>query len=95
MGGLEPTGQAEPGEVARGLGQKPLPGPSADLGVATGSGALEGVGFACGSREAPPVYPIPPRGPSQPVFMEEKGYSHHGLGLARSGVVVVRWGGQA
>lgn len=95
VGGLEPTGQAEPGEVARGLGQKPLPGPSADLGVATGSGALEGVGFACGSREAPPVYPIPPRGPSQPVFMEEKGYSHHGLGLARWGVVVVRWGGQA
>ena len=85
MGSLEPTGQAEPREVARAQGQKLLPGPSADLGVATGSGALEGVGFACGSREAPSVYPIPPRGPSQPGFMEEKGYSHHGLSLARLG----------
>lgn len=85
VGSLEPTGQPEPREVARGRGQKLLPGPSADLGVATGSGALEGVGFACGSREAPSVYPIPLRGPSQPGFMEEKGYSHHGLSLARLG----------
>lgn len=57
VGSLEPTVQAESGEVARGPGQKPLPGPSADLGVATGSGALEGAGFACGSREATPVCP--------------------------------------
>lgn len=94
VGSLEPTVQAESGEVARGPGQKPLPGPSADLGVATGSGALEGAGFACGSREATPVCPIPPKGPSQPVFMEKKGYSHHGLGLARWRVVGVRWGSQ-
>ena len=78
VGSLEPTGQAEPQEVARGQGQKLL-------GVTTGSGALEGVGFACGSREAPSVYPIPPRGPSQPGFMEEKGYSHQVLSLARLG----------
>lgn len=72
VGGLEPSGQAEMQEVARGRGQKLLPGPSADLGVATGSGALEGVGFACGSREAPSLYPIPPRGPLSLVLWKRK-----------------------
>lgn len=30
------------------------------------------MGFACGSREVTPVYPVPKGPPSQPAFMEEK-----------------------